>query len=487
MSRTAKIAKNTLVQVLGRAIGTVLGILTLGVMTRYLGAEGYGKFTTVTTFLQFFGVLVDFGLSLTTLSMLSEDESKRDKVASNMLTLRIVSAAIFFGLAPLLVLAFPYDADVKSAVAIGAFSFFFLAVNQILTAALQKELRMGRVALAEVLGRGALFIGALAVAIQGLSLNWMVATLVIANFVTILVNWLLVGKLFTIRPRFDKPVWRDIFTQSWPIGLAIVFNLIYLKGDVIILSLTRTQTEVGLYGSAYKILDVVTVIPIMFMGLVLPLLVKARKEDIEANRSKFPEFNRILQRAFDFMSLMALPLIAGGVAVGPALMTLFAGEGFEGSGPLLQILVIAAGAVFFGSMFGHAVIAVKKQKPMVWGYALDAVLAVILYLTLVPRFGAVAAAWITVASEGFIMLATFYMVHRSTGYRPRFGFFLRALLNAVLMALFIGYLPEMHVLGKVLLGAVVYGVLTLATGTVPPRTLKALIPGHGVDFWQSRS
>lgn len=487
MSRTAKIAKNTLVQVMGRAIGTVLGILTLGVMTRYLGTEGYGKFTTVTTFLQFFGVLVDFGLSLTTLSMLSEDESKRDRVASNMLTLRIVSAAVFFGFAPLLVLAFPYSGDVKSAVAVGAFSFFFLAVNQILTAALQKELRMGRVALAEVLGRATLFVGALAVAIQGLSLQWMVATLVFANLVTILVNWLLVGKLYSVRPRFDRPVWKDIFTQSWPIGLAIVFNLVYLKGDVIILSLTRTQAEVGLYGSAYKILDVVTVVPIMFMGLVLPLLVKARAEDEAASRTGFPEFNRILQRAFDFMALLALPLVAGGIAVGPELMTLFAGEGFEGSGPLLQILVVAAGAVFFGSMFGHAVIAVKKQKPMVIGYAVDAVLATALYLSLVPRYGAVAAAWTTVASEGFIMLATFLMVRRSTGYRPRFGFFLRALLNAVLMALFITYLPAMHVLAKVLLGALSYAILTLATGTVPPRMVKHLVPGRGIDFWGANS
>ena len=72
MSRTAAIAKNTFVQVGGRAVGTVLGLLTLGVMTRYLGTHGYGEFTTATTFLQFFGIIVDFGLSLTTVAMLSE-------------------------------------------------------------------------------------------------------------------------------------------------------------------------------------------------------------------------------------------------------------------------------------------------------------------------------------------------------------------------------------------------------------------------------
>ena len=103
-------------------------------------------------------------------------------------------------------------------------------------------------------------------------------------------------------------------------------------------------------------LDVLTVIPIMFMGLVLPLLVKARTEN---NPN---DWNRILQKAFDFMAILAMPLIAGAVVVGRDLMVLFAGDGFAEAGPLLVILIIAYAAVFFGSMFGHAVIAVKKQK-----------------------------------------------------------------------------------------------------------------------------
>lgn len=469
MSRTAKIARNTLVQVIGRAIGTVLGILTLGVMTRYLGTAGYGQFTTVTTFLQFFGIFVDFGLSLTTLSMLSEKGADKDKITSNMLTLRIVSAVVFFGFAPLVVLAFPYDAGVKAGVAIAAFSFLFLAINQILTAVLQKELRMERVAFAEVLGRAGLFLGALGVSLAGLSLQWMLGALVLGNAITIFVNWFLVRKLHVVRPSFDWDVWKDIFTQSWPIGLSIVFNLIYLKGDVIILSLTRSQEEVGLYGAAYKILDVVTVVPIMFMGLVLPLLVKARSE-----KSK-EDWNRILQKAFDFMAVLALPLIAGGIAVGPELMQLFAGDQFDGAGRLLQILVIAAGAVFFASLFGHAVIAVKKQKPMVWGYAIDAVLATVLYLTFIPRYGADAAAWITVTSEVFIALATFAMVWSVTRFVPRFGLTFKALLNALLMMGFLHLLPDLHVLVKVLFGALIYGILTIGLRTVPPRMIREMI------------
>ncbi len=470
MSRTAAIAKNTVVQAVGRTIGTVLGLLTLGVMTRYLGAAGYGAFTTVTSFLQFFGILVDFGLSLTTVAMLSEAGADKDRISSNIFTLRVVSAAAFFALAPAVVLLFPYDGAIKAGVGIAAASFFFLAVNQVLVSVLQKELRMGRSAAAEVLGRLGLFLGAWFVAKEDLGLGWMLAALVFGNLLTAFWNWLLVRKLVRLDWRFDLPVWKDIAERSWPIALSITFNLIYLKGDVIILSLTRAQEEVGVYGAAYKILDVLTVIPIMFMGLVLPLLVKARADGSPQ------DWNRIMQKAFDFMAVLALPLVAGALVVGRDLMTLFAGEEFADAGPLLVILMIAAAAVFFGSMFGHAVIAVKKQKAMVWGYAADAVLATVLYLALIPRYGATGAAWVTVFAEVFIACATYLMIWKTTRFAPSFRTALRAAVAAFFMAAFVAALPDMHVLLKVVLGAGAFAALALMTRAVTPTALRELMP-----------
>jgi O-antigen/teichoic acid export membrane protein len=470
MTATALIAKNTFVQVLGRVAGTALGLLTLGVMTRYLGTQGYGEFTTVTTFLQFFGIIVDFGLSLTVVAMLSEPTADKDRIASNVFSLRIVSAATFYVLAPAMVLLFPYSGQVKLGVAVGTLSFFFIAVNQILVGVLQRELRMGRAAGAEVLGRFGLLLAAWGVARLGLPLVWMIGALIVGNLLTALWNWLLVRKLLKLEWRAEMPVWKDIVRRSWPIGASIVFNLIYLKGDVIILSLTRTQAEVGIYGAAYKILDVLTVIPIMFMGLVLPLLVKARAEGSAEN------WRRVMQKAFDFMAILAAPLVAGAWMVGHDLMRFFAGEQFDAAGRMLQILILAAAAVFFGSMFGHAVIAVGKQKPMIWGYAIVAVLATAGYLYFIPRFGAEAAAWVTVGSEGLIAIFTFAMVFATTKFAPNPGTALRAISAALAMAVVLHYLPDIQVLLKVLVGAVIYALVAFIFGAVTKSTLLELLP-----------
>lgn len=45
----------------------------------------------------------------------------------------------------------------------------------------------------------------------------------------------------------------------------------YLKTDTLILSLIKSPEEVGLYGAAYRIIDVPTTLPYMFAGIILPI------------------------------------------------------------------------------------------------------------------------------------------------------------------------------------------------------------------------
>jgi O-antigen/teichoic acid export membrane protein len=98
MSLAKKIARNTLIQYVGKIIGTVLGLVTVGMLTRYLGQDGFGYYTTVMGFLQFFGIMVDFGLTLTTAGMLGHSRWDNDQLFANILTFRLFSAALFLGL-----------------------------------------------------------------------------------------------------------------------------------------------------------------------------------------------------------------------------------------------------------------------------------------------------------------------------------------------------------------------------------------------------
>lgn len=471
MSLTSKIAWNTLLQIVGRTVGTIFGLLSVGILTRYLGTSGYGAFTTITGFLQFFGILVDLGLTLTAVQMISEPNADERRIMGNIFTLRLISAVIFFGLSPIIVLLFPYPAEVKIGVAIASIAFLGMTQTQVLVGVFQKYLRIDRAAIAEVAGRAVLLAGVALAVYENWGLIGTIWALVAGNAVQFALTFLFARKLVPIKFLFESRFIKSIFERSWPIGLSIAFNLIYLKGDVVILSLFRSQAEVGLYGAAYKVLDVVTVIPMMFMGLVLPILVSAWKAgDHEL-------FRRRLQKAFDFSALLALPLAGGAIVLGRDIMTLVAGTDFRLSGDLLGILIIAALAVFFSGLYGHTIVAIDKQRVALWGYGIDAAISLAAYFIFVPRYGAPAAAWITVFSEIFIAIFSFALVARVTRILPRPNTTLKSILATGLMMLLLLALPKLPVLVAVLVGALIYAVLLIILRAVSKEMINDFFPG----------
>jgi O-antigen/teichoic acid export membrane protein len=468
MSLTKAVFGNTAVQVSGKMLGTILGILTVAVLTRHLGREGYGEFTTVTSFLQFFGILVDFGLTLTALRLLAEPGADRPRVASNIFTLRLVSGVLFFGAAAALGFAFPYSREVRLGIAVTSLSFLCISLSSITTAAFQQSLRVAWATAAEVAGRLALLVGVILAARAGGGLIPILAILSASNLLQLALSLVFLRRIVPIRLAYDRALWRRVVRESWPVGVSIAFNFVYLKGDVVILSLVRSQAEVGLYGAAYKVLDVVTVIPTVFMGIAMPALAAAwSSSDAET-------FKRRLGRAFAFMSAIAVPISVGTLGVSHDLMALLAGREFADSGALLSVLMVAGSLVFWSALFGHAVVAMGLQKKMIWAYGIDAALSLLLYIILIPRFGAAGAAWVTVFSEGLIAVLTAAFVIKSAKAAVPLKPLGLSLASSLVMLGAILVMPGLNVLMRIAAGIVVYAACMLISGGVRRDDLAAL-------------
>lgn len=472
MSYLRAIAKNTAIQGLSRALSAILGIVAVGMMTRTLGQSGFGAYTTAISFLQIFGVLVDFGLMLTLVQMLSEPEADESRIANGILTLRLLSAAAFLGLAPIAigVIPFPYPPEVKLAVAIGTLAFLGSALIGCLTGIFQRHLRMDLAALGELAGRVALIAG-LALTFKLTHSLWAVMLVAgLANVVTVALLAYSARRFVHLRFRIDLPLWREVARRSLPIGISIALNLIYLRGDVFLLSLFRSQHEVGLYGASYRVLDILTMLPTMFMGLVLPALSRA----FAANERG--DLRRYLQRSFDFLILMALPITMGGFALGAQLMKTVAGPAFILSGPILNVLIWGVPGIFLGTLYGHAIVALRQQRVMIWGYGSVAAAAVALYLVAIPRFGVWGAAQVTIATETAIAAITFLLVSRTIRALPNLRLAAKALLAALGMTVFLLALnPETSIAVSIPLGGLIYIALLALMRAVPKDMLRTVL------------
>lgn len=466
---TQKLAKNTAIQVAGKVVGTIMSLATFAILVNHLAVDGFGALTVALNFGAMFGILVDFGITLTATAMISEPDADEEKLLGNLFTLRVLSAFVFMSIGAVVVFFFPYALEVKIAAALACASFFFGSVATMFIGVFQKRLSLWSAVLAESLNRFGVVVAAIVVAMFTPSIIAAAAIFILGSVIQLIVTLVAVGKHVHIRPQISLPVWREVVRRSWPIGVSIAFNLVYLKGDIFFMSLYKVSDHaIGLYGASYKVVDVVTTVPVMFMGLLLPILTHAWAEK---NRALFGEY---LQRGFDAFAFLALPFAAGAAVTGGALLALLRPD-LADAGPILAILGAATTMVFFGSLFGHAIVAIRKQRPMMFGYLAVAVLSVAGYMLCIPRFGVLAAAWVTLVSEALIAIVAAIVVLYVSKTRLNFRMAWRALVASAVMLGVLVMLPDVHVLVAIVVGIAVYFAALWAVGGPSPKKLYRLI------------
>jgi O-antigen/teichoic acid export membrane protein len=473
MSTTRALAWNTGVQILGKVLSTAIGVMVVGLMTRYLGQVGFGMYSTANAFFQVFAIMLDLGLNVMLVQMLGEragDDAYERRAVSATFTLRIVTALVLLTIAPFIALLIPsYPHELKIAIFAIWGSFFFASLNQIVIGVQQRHLKMQAVAIAEVLGRLTLLIGLLIAMKLGWGLIPIVLIVSLGGLINFAVNILVAMRYADFRWNWDPEFWKTLLRRAWPIGVSILFNLIYFKADTLVLSLVRPFEEVGIYSAAYRVLEILVTLPFMYTGVALPLMAQAwAKKDVT-------RFQNLLRQSFVAMTFLAAPMLVGIYVIGGQVMQLIAGEGFESSGDILKILMLAVAIIFFGTVSSHAIVAVDAQRKMIAAYVVTALVTLLGYILLIPTYGIWAAAWLTVFSEGCVAIATTVVSLRRSKTQLPWMALGKCALAAVLMGLAIYPLRDLWIPIPILVGACVYLVLTLVFGVASRATMKEIL------------
>ncbi|MFH1291929.1 MAG: flippase [bacterium] len=466
MSTTKKIAHNTMIQLIGKAISTFLGLLAVAIMTRHLGVEQFGWYVTTTGFLLFIGILCDFGFSVVTASMLSESKHDQKKLFNNLFTWRLITALIFNGSAPVIFLFLPYPHTIKMGVLVLSLSFFFISLNHVFIGYYQHKLKMIIQVTAEVLSRLVLVAGLSLMMIGSYGFLPMMFVITVAASIYTGYMWLRSDR---IKLCLDKKISKDIFKKMWPVAIAVVFNAVYLQSDKVILPLYASQVDVGLYGAAFRVVEIVAQVIAMIMGIMLPLLTHAWAS------KKSEEFKKYFQMSFDLVNLMVLPMIVGILVLSTPIMKLVGGHEFISSGIILRVFTLAMLGIVFGMIFGHIALAIGKQRQSMWIYVTDAIISLTAYIILIPLYGVWGAVIVAVFSQvyaglGLMMLACYYAKLWPSG-----KVFLKIIFSSAVMGYLVYILPSPHVLVSIVYGMIIYGTLGLALKIISKQTIKEIL------------
>ncbi len=453
MSLVRKVAGNTVIHITGKLLGNIIGVVVIALLTRYLGQEGFGNYTTILAYLFFFSSFADLGLYMITINEINKDGVNQSRFFSAVYSLRFFTAFILMIVASMLVWLMPYPDVVKQGVMVISVAIFFGLMDQIHIALYQAKISMTRTALADVVGKIILIIGTVIGIQLGFDLLQLLWVLVVGVGVNALINFNGIHRIVELRMRIDWDMWMDVLRKTWPIALSQFFVLIYFKMDTVFLSILRpaqtAQVEVGLYGAPYKFLEVLIAFIPLFMGIMAPILAKAW------SKKRMEDFRALYQNTFDVFAVITLPLVVGGIVLAEPLMGIIA-PGFEESVVILQMLMVAIGIIFFAHLPTYVVNTIGEQRNMLPFYGFTAVIAVVLYVVLIPRYSFYAAAGVTIFVELLILVFSWRRVHRVTGQVIKWRIFAKSALSALIMGLALWNFAYLNVFILLMFGGIVY-------------------------------
>ncbi len=399
LSESSRILLSTASLIASNLFVAVLAVATLHLSAQHLGLKGYGQLATVTSFIFFFNLLADLGVTTVTARDVAKEPHNAGLIISKALGFRLLLCLI---IAPSIAGAafFIYPSE-RTTVGLGVLimstDLFFGSVQVIVQAYYTGRVRNDVPALLLVMAKLLYFLGAVIAVITTRSVVAFITAYVTADAITAALSLYLVRRRIPIRVLLVPKEWWALVVVSVPLGAMQVVDRIYSRLDSVLLSIMRGPSDVGIYGVAFNFTDALSNLPVYVMGSVLPSLVKTSDRD---------ELRRKLQAVFDIIVWFAAPIAVGGFELRSQIVLLVAGPGFRASDAPMAIMIFSIVVSFPQVVFVWGCLAVNEFKWLLPAVIVTALVNLPANLLLIPPEGPTGAATAQLITQCLSLLLT---------------------------------------------------------------------------------
>lgn len=371
-------------------------------LARYLGPEQYGLWNFAVVFAALFGVFAELGLDGIVIRELVKRPESRNvilgsafvikQIGGSIALLLAISAIIFtHGDEKLTLWLVGISAAGYLVQSINVIDYYFQSKVQSKYTVISANAAFVLMALAKIY---LLLISAPLIAFAWAGLCEVVLT---ALFLLIAYR---ANHLKMREWQYDRYEMVKLLKESWPLILAGLAVILYMRIDVVMLQEMVGDREVGIYAVATRISEIWYFIPSIIVASVSPAIIKAHSADPEKYISR-------LKQLYFVMAWMAIGIALPLSLLSDAMVSLLFGSDFAEAAPVLAIHLWASIAVFLGVASSQYLLVENLQKISFYRTLIGLIVNVMLNLMLIPGMGAKGAAIATVASY---FVATFSLV-----------------------------------------------------------------------------
>jgi O-antigen/teichoic acid export membrane protein len=400
IATNSKVLWNTLSQFGGKILAIFASFVVIKIATQF-GTEFYGEYVTTYEFLAFFGIIADAGLFAIAVREMAREKKRTEFILGNILSMRlllIIGVMLLAGICAQFVPS--YSPLVKTGIWITAISMGLTIIGGTLSSVLQARMKIhyfsGSLVLGKIILAGLIFWIAHTTLGGNLFLNFLWAGVISNLIFCACVAWF-TSREVRITLRWNWDFLRKTLRISLPYGLALILQTLYLRLDILLISLILGAAAVGTYGAATRVMESLLVLGVYFGQAMLPKISSEEKNNNAVEKS--------LVWASEKLLLLALPVIIGIEVFASEIIRLLSSEAFLshagnlGSDTILRLLVPTVFFAFFNQLFSFTLVAKNRQNYLLIVNAVALGLNAGLNLFLLSRFGIIAAALSTVFCE----------------------------------------------------------------------------------------
>ena len=224
-------------------------------------------------------------------------------------------------------------------------------------------------------------------------LELLIIGIVFAEALALILSLYVIRRRFgPFAPKFQFSVWWDFLSRSAPIGLGVIFSVLYFRLDIVMLQLMTDDRVVGFYSAAYKLFEIVIVLPHSLMIVLFPSLVEVFHTDREKFKISF-------KKAFTVYFVVGSSIALVFFGFSNEIIGLIYGDNFLFSVKILEILAIAIALSFLIFLLSNILIVSGWEMTNTWSLIGATIFNIALNLAWIPEHGAIGAAWATVVCE----------------------------------------------------------------------------------------
>lgn len=380
------------------------------ILARVLGPEEYGIFAAATALGGILSVFIQFGLPALLVREVAINPNKGKQSTVTFLLLEGISSLVVLLFLLPLTKALNFQGTGIIVCYLVVLSGVCRSAKQTLRSVLRGLGEFGKETIAVTIERTLTYSLAAFVLFGSENLVWILATIVVVRAIDIFGLLIYLSKKLGIyfQIRFNH-LWQSL-QMAYPFAIFGVLWILYYQLDLLMLQSLATSEETGLYGAAYRIIEIFSALPRVIFYVALTRFAQCYAKEPERLSEEIYKSTRLLL-------VVMLPVLLGAELFQTSIIQMLYGEAFTGAIAPLAILLPSLAVKMFGTLIISLLQATKQENYLPPLLLSTVVVNVLANAILIPNLGALGAAIATLLSEIMLVITGSILVIRMN-YQP---------------------------------------------------------------------